>query len=283
MLLSAVVLSMVHIVYAPGPEVYVDPPVSTANPTEYVDVNISIDGVVDLYAWGIKMYFDPNVLEVAYYYVGPTKVYNITEGPFLKDGTTSPSGTSFAAKAYTNYIDVGCTTLGAYPGVSGSGILMTVTFYVKDSGKSDLDITKSDLLDSTLTAITHDVSDGFFYTPARANLVKKSAWPSKHHFVVSKHGPNQTLYGIVKNLGSLDLHVYVRFDIVRDDTLIATVTTSTTVLAPDTQMLLSADFGPLTEADVGKYYVSATVWYSWSGFYYTQGDKLKTFSFAVVP
>ena len=276
-----VAISIAGIVYAPVtlPSLYIDPEANTANPNGYFDVNLNIADVVDLFSWGVKLSFDPNVLEVAYYYVGITKVYNITQGPFLQG---QPGGTSFVSKAFITYVQAGCTTLGAYPGVDGSGTLMTITFHVKDSGKSALALSDTKLYDSTITAIDHTASDGYFYT-GRADLLARSAWPSYHHFDVSKSGPNQGLNAKVKNLASVDLYVQVRFEIVRDDAFVTTVTTSTIVATPDVLYELSADFGPLTDADAGKYYVSATAWYSWTGFYYTQGEKLKTFSFAVVP
>jgi len=276
-----VAISIAGIVYAPAalPSVYIDPEANTASPDGYFDVNLNIADAVDLFSWGVKLSFNPNVLEVAYYYVGINKVYNITEGPFLQG---QPGGTSFVSKAFITYVQAGCTTLGAYPGVDGSGTLMTITFHVKDSGKSALDLSDTKLFDSTITAIDHTVTDGYFYTD-RADLVRRSAWPAYHHFDVSKHGPNQVLNAKAKNLASVDLYVQLRFDIVRDDAFVTTVTTSPIVVAPDTIVELSADFGPLTNADAGKYYVSASAWYSWTGFYYTQGEKIKTFSFAVVP
>ena len=267
-----VAFSIAGTVYAPVtlPLVYVDPEVSTANPGDTFNVNVNIQDVVDLFSWGIKMEFNPNVLMVT----------AVTEGSFMQG---QPGGTSFVKKIYLTYIDVGCTTLGAYPGVSGDGTLMTVTFAVKDSGKSDLSITKSTLLDSTITLIPNEVADGYFYTIATANLVRRSAWPEHHHFVISKdEDAAQSLFAKVKNLGPTDLYVYVCFDIIRDDTLITTVSSAETVVAPGAIMELSADF-TLTSADAGKYYVSASAWYSWSGYYYTQGEKIKTFSFAVVP
>ena len=282
-----VVLSITSLANAPItlPSVSVDPAVSSANPGEAFDVNINVAGVTDLYSWGLKLQWNPNVIEVAYYFVGAVKRYNITEGAFLKDGTTSPLGTSFVAKAYLTYIDAGCTTLGAYPGVSGSGTLFTVTFKPKDSGTSSLDIDEvtSKLLDSTITAMDHVVQDGSFYTTARANLVAKSAWPEHHHFVVGKdEDGKQTLFAKVVNLGPLDLYVYVTFDMIRDDGFIVTVDSATTVIAAGATAVLSADFA-LTASDAGKYYVNTTAMYSWTGFYFTQGEKMKAFSFAVVP
>lgn len=291
LVLSFLVVSSIASVTAPVtvPLVYVDPSVSTANPGEAFNINVNILNVVDLFSWGIKLRWNPNVLEVAWYMIGTTKKYNVTEGPFLKTGTTSPSGTSFVAKVYIDYLDAGCVTLGYYPGVSGSGTLMTVTFRVKDSGKSALEIFTSTLLDSTITPITHTAQNGSFYTTASADLVGKSAWPEHHHFVISKDEgydgtyANQTLFGKVSNIGPLPLDVYVTFDLVRDDGFIVpTIKTEEVVIAPGATVDLTAIF-TLSNADVGKYMVNASAWYSWSGFYFTQGDKIKPFSFAVVP
>lgn len=265
-------LSIGNIAFAnPGTLVYVDPEeVSCLVPCESFDVNITIAEVVDLFSWAAKVRFDGNVL----------KVTSVTEGPFLKG---QPGGTFFIKKIYSNYVDVACVTLGAYPGVTGSGVLMTITFHVEDAGHSAIDIDDDILLDSTLTTIAHDTADGYFDSCAKANLVKKSAWPDKHHFDISKHGENQTLWGKAKNLGPIDLYVKVMFDVVRDDGDVATVETDVVTLVPDQEMDLSTKFGPLTNLDTGRYHASASCWYSSSGTYWTQGVKIKAFSFAVVP
>lgn len=267
--LFAIGLSIGGVAYAPGTSVNVDPEQNTANPCETFSINITVIDVVDMYSWAVKVRFDGNVL----------KVTSVTEGPFLMG---QPGGTYFIKKIYTHYIDCACTTLGAYPGVSGSGVLMTVTFHVKEAGKCALDVYDDILLDSTLTAITHTTADGYFYTSAAANLVKKSAWPAYHHFVISKHGVNQTLYGKVANVGPIDLYVKVEFDLVRDDGYVATVVTDVVTLTPGTEMDLAAIFGPLTALDKGRYGVDASCWYSCYGAYWTQGEKIKPFSFAVV-
>lgn len=273
LLLSLVVVSsIVAAVSAPVtlPLVYVDPVESIADPGDSFTINIDVQDVSDLFSWGIRLEFNPNVLECT----------DVEEGPFIKDHQS----TSFVKVIKLNYIDVGCTTLGAVPGVNGSGVLMNATFSVKDSGKSDLHLNeeRTSLLNSTIQAIDHTLQDGYFHSTAVANLVGRSAWPEHHHYVLSKdEDGNQTLYAKVKNTGPVDLHVYVRFDIVRDDALVDTVYTMEVVVMPGEIVVLSADF-LLTSADVGKYYASASAWYSWTSYYFTQGDKLKTFSFAVV-
>lgn len=275
-LLLVVASSIAGVVHAPLPVLYVDPEKSSANPCEYFTVDISIKDITDLFSYGIKVSFNPYVLTVT----------SVQEGPFIKDQQTVP--TAFIAKKYFNYVDVGCSPLGAVPGVSGSGRLFNITFHVEDAGTSDFNIYYSKLLDPTVAEIAHETADGSFKTIAEANLVKKSAWPEHHHFVVSKDEDfngthaNQTLFAKVKNVGDLDLDVYASFDLVRDDGYVATLTSDVVVLAPGATVDLSANF-TVNSTDAGKYAVTAKAWYSWSGYYYAQGEKVKTFSFAVIP
>ncbi len=260
--------------FAPVPVLRVSPPEISANPGDSFTIDINIEDVVDLFSYEAKLGFDSNLL---------TPV-SVDEGPFIRDQTTSPMGTYFTYIVSSDYIYVACVTLGKYPGISGSGVLVSITFNVMDAGACDLPLYDTILLDSTGTMMSHDTAGGYFYITACANLVRRSAWPEHHHFVVSKdEDAIQSLFTKVKNIGPIDLYVKVTFDIMRGDTFVTTVSTDEIVVTPDTIMTLTANFGPLVPADAGKYYVSAKAWYSWSGTYWSQGEKVKTFSFAVVP
>ncbi len=276
LLLSLMVLSSVSTAFAPVtlPLLSVDLEENIANPGDSFTITVNIQDVVDLFSYEVKLGFNDNLL---------TPV-SVDEGPFIKDQTTSPMGTYFTYIVSGDYIYVACVTLGKYPGISGSGVLVSITFNVMDAGACDLPLYDTILLDSTGTTMSHDTAGGYFYTTARADVVRRSAWPEHHHFVVSKdEDAIQTLNAKVKNLDHLDLYVKVVFDIMRDDTLLTTVSTDEVVVTPLVIVELSADFGPLVPADAGKYYVSAKAWYSWSGTYWSPGEKVKTFSFAVVP
>lgn len=275
--LLSIALSVVSIAQAQSTSVYIDPEENTANPSETFTINVNVQDVTGLYSYGIKIQFNRYVLEVV----------SITEGPFISSGAP----TAFVYRIYANYIDVGCSTLGASPGASGSGTLFTVEFHVKDAGTSDLDMYYSVLLDPTITPIPHTATSGYFYTTAKANVVKRSAWPEHHHFDVSKDEDynattdeaQQTLTAKVENLASThDLYIYVHFEIVRDDGFVASATTETVLVSPGVIIDLSADI-TVNSTDVGKYAVAAKAYYSWTGTHFTQGDKVKTFSFAVVP
>lgn len=269
------ILSMANLTSAQvAPLIYVDPATNSANPPGSFTVTVNIIDAVDLFSYETKLGYDPNILSVT----------SIVEGPFIQDQTTSPLGTLWATIQGSNYVYATCVTMGAYPGVSGSGVLFTVTFSVIDAGASNLDLYDSILLDSTGTPMTHESADGTFATTAYANLLRRSAWPEHHHFVASKdEDAAQTLNAKAKNLGPIDLYIRATFDIMRDDSLLATVHSDSMLVAPDTIAELAADFGPLTAGDAGKYYVSARAYYSYSGTYWSPGEKVKTFSFAVVP
>jgi len=268
--------SILGVAHAQTGLVYIDPEESTANPGETFTINVNVQDITALYSYGIKIEFNRFVLDPV----------SVTQGPFLQDHYS----TGFVAKFFATYVDVGCTTLGSSPGVSGSGMLFNVTFSVLDAGMSELDVFYHVLLDPTLTEIPTTAASGYFFTTAAANLVKKSSWPEHHHFDVSKDEDynatsdeaNQTLYAKVKNLGPTDLYVYASFEIVRDDGFVAVVNTEVEVVSPGTQVDLSGFF-TVNSTDGGKYAVSTKAMYSWSGMYFTQGAKTKGFSFAVVP
>ncbi|MCK4474397.1 PKD domain-containing protein [Candidatus Bathyarchaeota archaeon] len=142
---------------SPGPTtVAVDPATCSANPEQYVTVNVTITGVTDLKSWGFRLGFVRGLLEA--------KAENITEGAFLKQGGT----TAFSKKAYSNYIDVGCMLM-VTPGVSGSGTLATATFKVLGTGNVTLDLYRVGLINSTNQVIEDwnnkdSPDDGYFYT-----------------------------------------------------------------------------------------------------------------------
>jgi hypothetical protein len=277
-----IVLSTVNMAFAQLPLMYMSPAANSYHLGESFTVDINIQDVVDLYSYEVKLGYNPDILEIV----------SIEEGPFIIEQTTSPYDPptvwSTIINEYDGWCYAACVTLGKYPGITGSGTLFNVTFNVIDPGECDLDLYNSLLLDSTAASISHDVTDGYFSCLDRANLLRRSAWPEHHHFVVSKDEDfngthaNQTLNAKAKNLSPIEMLIKVTFDIMRDDTLLTSVSSSPTLVAPDTIVDLTANF--LVEpADAGKYYVSARAYYSFSGDYWSPGEKVKTFSFAVVP
>ena len=149
-----------HLCVLASPEttIAVEPSTCVANPGEYFSANVTISDVADLYSYQVRAGVDSEILDVV----------GATEGPFLKEGTTSPSGTFFTYEVRTEvqgtYIVVVCVTLGRYPGVSGSGTLFTIDLMVRDGGVSNLSLSETILLDSEAAEIPHSISDGSFHT-----------------------------------------------------------------------------------------------------------------------
>ena len=117
-----------------------------------------------------------------------------------------------------------------------------------------------------------------------ADLVRRRAWSERHHFDISKdEDEHQTLYAKVKNLGNQTVWVKAVFNITKDGGFSTVIESEPLLIEVDAIVELSADFGPLTNADAGKYYVSATCCYSQNKIVWREGEKEKTFKFNVVP
>ncbi len=118
---------------------------------------------------------------------------------------------------------------------------------------------------------------------AFADLVRRRAWPEHHHYVVSKdENAYQTLHAKVKNLGNQTVWVKAIFKIAKEDSSTEVTETDPLLITQEEITVLPANFGPLTEQDVGKYSISAFCWYSPDKVVWVQGEATKKFSFSVV-
>jgi len=125
-------------------------------------VHINISAVVDLYTWNVNITWNPAMLNftgiVAY-------------GDFL-GRTTSPYGTSRIiciadANNETGTALVAESILGEYPGISGSGRLVTLEFLTVGYGWTDLTIGiaanfPTQLLNSTGDSVLFTTTGGYF-------------------------------------------------------------------------------------------------------------------------
>ncbi len=158
------------------PTVYFEPALSSALSGEHFTVDIMVKDVERLFAWQVNMTFNPNILQFV----------NVTEGDFL---TSQPEGTWAPSPLVDNSggtVLFGCTTLGPYVGVSGSGWLATIEFSVTDYGASllfiDNNLTK--LIEyrppppppgeTVMRLIPHTRENGFFSTDV-AELLRSYA------------------------------------------------------------------------------------------------------------
>ena len=151
---------------SPGPTtVFVDP-VNILDDTKQsgslVSFHVNVSDVTDLFTWQVNVTWDTAILNF-------TRI--VSYGDFLAQ-TTSLYGTSrivdiVDASNDTGYAAVAETILGEYPGITGSGRLLTIEFLVVGYGSTDLTISISGtlstmLLDSAGSSITYGTTDGYF-------------------------------------------------------------------------------------------------------------------------
>jgi len=139
-------------------KVYVDPVMSTAMPGERFTVDINIADVTDLWAFNLKLMWNPDVLNVT----------KITEGSFLN--AEEKYNTFFVPKKdfpEKGSLQVGCTLSGEPSAAvaSGSGTLVTVEFIVNEEGATPLQLYDTELLNYDLYKMPHTTEDGSFKYP----------------------------------------------------------------------------------------------------------------------
>ena len=117
-----------------------------------------------------------------------------------------------------------------------------------------------------------------------ADLVRRQAWPEHNHFDVSKDEDGyQTLHAKVENTGNQTMWCRAVFYITRNDGVSTVIESESLFVERDHTVEFSAAFGILTNADTGRYYVSATCEYSHNKIVWGQGEKEKSFKFTVAP
>jgi hypothetical protein len=155
---------------SPGPTVFVDPSLIIKdyinNPGYQIGnkfyVNINVTEMTDLFTWQLNLTWNPKMLNF-------TK--RVTYGDFLYR-TTSPDKTSRTTPIaggdnVTGYGWVAETILGNYAGITGAGRLVSMEFQVVGYGSSNLVISTSGLLPTTMlnsagNAISFTATNGYF-------------------------------------------------------------------------------------------------------------------------
>jgi len=121
-----------------------------ALPKSKIVMSVSIDDVVGLYSYGMRVSWSTSIFNVT----------NVLEGPFLKQGgTTSPQS---SIDNVGGFLTIGNALVGAPTGVSGSGILAIIEFHVKSYGSTLLHLYNSGLETKLTKTISHWLVDGYF-------------------------------------------------------------------------------------------------------------------------
>lgn len=130
--------------------IYIDPAeIKNVNVGNTFDVDINVKEVEDLYAYELKLGYDTDILDVD----------NIASSTFLNEPTNEIKKMIDEENGFLWYAE---TSINPAEPKSGSGTLATVTFKVKDSGTSSLDLYETQLVDSNAEVIEHSVNDGVF-------------------------------------------------------------------------------------------------------------------------
>lgn len=128
---------------ASGGTVSIQPATVPVNPGQTFSVNVTISNVTDLFAYQFDIGFNPTVLAAN----------SIVEGPLLGTGGATlfiPGTIDNAGGTITSTAD---SLFGAIKGVSGSGVLATVSFRALAGGTSAINPFNAIFLDSTLSGI----------------------------------------------------------------------------------------------------------------------------------
>ncbi len=152
---SIVILSQLYLTaplaHAQTTTVSTVPSSITAFVGQSFDINVTVSDVSNLYGWEIRVSWDVNLLNVT----------SVVEGPFLKAG-----GSTFFydnLNLTTGNMVVDCALLGLVPGVSGSGTLSTITFYVENAGQGPLNLYNVTLVDPYDNEISAAVTGSYGY------------------------------------------------------------------------------------------------------------------------
>lgn len=121
-----------------------------------VNLNIQLNGVVDLYAYNFSLSFDPSVLQAT---GGTEGALLATGGSTYFDVGTIDNTTGLISYSFN-------TLVGAVPGVNGSGSLAQLSFNVLTAGSTALTFSDTIFLNSSLGDVSLQIQNGALQTVA---------------------------------------------------------------------------------------------------------------------
>ncbi len=118
-------------------------------------INATVNGVVNLWNWQVKVLFDPTVIACARAWIPSDSPFNfpIKPAPIIDN--------------VTGFVMLGASRLGGDPGVSGDGVLASFEFQVMKRGSSYINYSRpygedTYLLDPDMSEIPATMEDGYF-------------------------------------------------------------------------------------------------------------------------
>ncbi len=119
-----------------------DPPQVSPAPGSSFAVNVAVSGARNLYSVPIQIGYDPKML----------KLLNVSNGPFLsQDG--QPVALVHREDETTGSVQVSATRPPGASGVSGQGVIFTLTFLAKAPGQSTLSIARAAARDPAMQPV----------------------------------------------------------------------------------------------------------------------------------
>jgi general secretion pathway protein D len=225
--------------------IFVNPSSQTVSGVgETFSVNITILNVIDLYAYEINLYYDPAIVN------GTT----IVEGPFLKTHVLTWAIPNFNDNYNSTHglARMAVSVLGDVAGVTGTGVLCTISFLSKQVGSSILTLAGTKLQNSHYAPIAHTTSGGQFQVvPVERDVAVISVNASTSEAVA---GEIVDVYAVVLNQGgkteTFDVTAYA------NDTAVGTKTVTGLAKSSNTTVDIPWNTGGAT---VGEYVIKAEV------------------------
>ena len=131
-----------------SPEVilYVDPPTTAVHVNKDFTVNVTVEDVVDLFAFDLHLGYNTTILDALTVVVLPPFDKGVIFPPIVNDSE--------------GYVRVSGSLLPGEPSLFGSFPLATITFNTTSLGNSTLHLYNTNLTDSASNSIAHDSVDG---------------------------------------------------------------------------------------------------------------------------
>jgi len=210
-------------------------------------VAVNASSVQDLYAYRVRLGFDPGRLEAIEVSVGGT-IMEVNERPF--------AASLLHVNNTLGEIGVDVLIQGTLPGVTGSGPLVFVDFVSLVSGMTVIDVDDLDtvLLDGQLEPIPHSTVDGSV-SVLEAALV--DAWTTPGVLRLSGSKP-LVVEAVVLNSGPIPIYAMVSFNTTASKSSGSNLTIINPVyLGPEEKRVISLQFLPALVTD--RYGVEVTL------------------------